>query len=195
MWRTADGNSCQVRQPVSQERELPEKSHRFSRDFSRFRDQFSDSGCPKNRRKARRKRVFAEFLGFPQSPHPLLRLLRLLFFFLSFFPFSPRTENSVCRFAGICRTVPLNRKDTRVVPYNVTFPTVYALCRGAIRRERPASRAALRPSTNLNHFYPVAGERRQPPKSRWSGFCSGAAGNRSTENGCTQNRYNVKIDT
>ena len=27
-------------------------------------------------------------------------------------------------------------------------------------------------STNLNHFYPVAGERRQPPKSRSTGFCS-----------------------
>ena len=44
----------------------------------------------------------------------------------------------------------------------------YALYRGAIRRERPAFQTALRPSTNLNHFYPVAG----------------AAGIRSTANGC-----------
>ena len=56
---------------------------------------------PKNRRKALPERVFAGFYGFPQSPHPLLRLLRLLFFFLSFFPLPPRTENSVCRFAGL----------------------------------------------------------------------------------------------
>ena len=88
---------------MSQERGRREKSHRFSRDFRRFRDHFSDSGCPQNRRKALPERVFAEFLGFPQSPHPLLRLLRLLFFFLSFFPLPPRTENSVCRFAGLQR--------------------------------------------------------------------------------------------
>ena len=60
---------------------------------------------PKTAEKPFRKRVFAELLGFPQSPHPLLRLLRLLFFFLSFFPFSPRTENSVCRFAAWWRCV------------------------------------------------------------------------------------------
>ena len=63
----------------------------------------------------------------------------------SFFPSSflpPRTENSVCGLARICRTVPPNRNDTRVVPYNVTFPTVYAPCRGAIRRERPAFQPA-----------------------------------------------------
>ena len=109
MWRTADGNSCQVRQSVSQERGLREKSHRFSHDFRRFRDQFSDPGCPKNRRKARRKRVFAEFLGFPQSPHPLLRLLRLLFFFLSFFPFPPRTETVICGLAERWQKVRLSR--------------------------------------------------------------------------------------
>ena len=34
--------------------------------------------------------------------------------------------------------------------------TASALCRGAIRRERPAFQPALRPSTNPNHFYPVA---------------------------------------
>ena len=33
---------------------------------------------------------------------------------------------------------------------------VYALYRSAIRRERPAFHPAFRPSTNLNHFYPVA---------------------------------------
>ena len=59
----------------------------------------------------------------------------------------------------------------------------YALYRGAIRRKRPAFHPTLRSFTNLNHFYPVAGERRQPPKSRWTGFCSGAAGNNSTEYG------------
>ena len=54
--------------------------------------------------------------------------------------------------------------------YNVTFLTVYALYRGAIRRGRPANQPALRPFTNLNHFYPVAG----------------AAGIRSTANGYTK---------
>ena len=37
------------------------------------------------------------------------------------------------------------------------FSTGYTPCRGAIRRERPANQPALRPFTNLNHFYPVAG--------------------------------------
>ena len=48
------------------------------------------------------------------------------------------------------------RNDTWVVPYNISFPMDYALCRGAIQRERPANYPALRPSTNLTHFYPVA---------------------------------------
>ena len=48
------------------------------------------------------------------------------------------------------------RNDTWVVPYNISFPMDYALCRGAIRRKRPANHPALRPSTNLTHFYPVA---------------------------------------
>ena len=45
------------------------------------------------------------------------------------------------------------------------------------------------------HFYPVAGARRQPTKSRWSGFCAGAAGMRSTANGYTQNLHNVKRES
>ena len=45
------------------------------------------------------------------------------------------------------------------------------------------------------HFYPVAGERRQPPKSRLTGFCSGAAGIRSTEYGYTQNLHTVKTES
>ena len=64
----------------------------------------------------------------------------------------------------------------------------YALYRGAIRRERPAFQPTLPLLTNLNYFYPVAGARRQPPKSRWSGFCAGAAGNSSTEYGYTKIR-------
>ncbi len=152
MWRTADENSCQMRQSVSQERGRREKSHRFSRDFRRFREQFSDPGCPKTHRKARQKRVFEEFCGFPQSPHPLLRLLRPYFFFLSFF-LSPaqngKQQNRVYGLVENCRTVPPNRNDPCVVPYNVTFPTVYAPCRGAIRRERPANQPAFRPPTNF----------------------------------------------
>ena len=50
----------------------------------------------------------------------------------------------------------------------------------------PHSNPLFRFSTNLNHFYPVAGERRKPPKSRLTGFCSGAAGIRSTANGYTR---------
>ncbi len=50
----------------------------------------------------------------------------------------------------------LMRNDTWVVPYNISFPMDYVLCRGAIRRERPANHPALRPSTNLTYFYPVA---------------------------------------
>ena len=71
----------------------------------------------------------------------------------------------------------------------------YALYRGAIRRERPAFHPTLRSFTNLNHFYPVAGERRQPSKSRLTGFCSGAAGIRSTEYGYTQNLHTVKTES
>ena len=48
----------------------------------------------------------------------------------------------------------------------------YALYRGAIRRERLAFHPTLRSFTNLNHFYPVAGERRQLSKFRWTGFGS-----------------------
>ena len=48
----------------------------------------------------------------------------------------------------------------------------YALYRGAIRRERPAFHPAFRSFTNLNHFYPVAGEKRQLSKSRSTGFGS-----------------------
>ncbi len=48
------------------------------------------------------------------------------------------------------------QNDTQVVPYNILFPMVYALYRGAIRRERPAFHPSFRSSTSLNHFYPVA---------------------------------------
>ncbi len=72
------------------------------------------------------------------------------------------------------------------------FPRGFHLFRGAIRRERPAFHPALRPQTNLNHFYPVAGARRKPTKSRSTGFCAGAAGNSSTEYGYIQNLYNKK---
>ena len=49
----------------------------------------------------------------------------------------------------------------------------YTPCRGAIRRERPANQPALRPFTNLNHFYPVAERNGMPlSKSRWTGFGS-----------------------
>ena len=51
------------------------------------------------------------------------------------------------------------------------LPKAFALCRGASRRERPAFHPAIRPLTNLNHFYPVA-EKAQAPKSRWTGFGS-----------------------
>ncbi len=39
---------------------------------------------------------------------------------------------------GVCNGYSPMRNDTRVVPYNVTFLTGYALYRGAIRRECPA---------------------------------------------------------
>ena len=66
------------------------------------------------------------------------------------------------------------RNDTWVVPYNISFPMDYVLCRGAIRRERPANHPALRPSTtNLTHFYPVAERNGKPlSKSRSTGFGS-----------------------
>ena len=67
--------------------------------------------------------------------------------------------------------IPLKRNDTWVVP--------------------PQS------STNLNHFYPVAGARRKPTKSSSMGFCAGAAGNSSTEYGytkiCTNEKQGAKI--
>ena len=60
------------------------------------------------------------------------------------------------------------QNGTWVVPYNVTSLTDCALCRGAIRRERPAFHPSFRPSTNLNHFYPVAerGASRANPAGR-----------------------------
>ena len=79
--------------------------------------------------------------------------------------------------------------------YQLLFSMGYALYRGAIRRERPAFQPALPLLTNLNHFYPVAGARRQPPKSRWSGFCAGAAGNSSTEYGYIQNSHHVRTES
>ena len=75
------------------------------------------------------------------------------------------------------------------------YLTVFALYRGAIRRERPANQPAFRSSTNLNHFYPVAGARRKPSKSRSTGFCAGAAGIRSTVYGYTKICTNQKEDS
>ena len=49
--------------------------------------------------------------------------------------------------------------------------------------ERHMGRSACRSLTNLNHFYPVAGARRKPTKSRSTGFCAEAAGILSTEYG------------
>ena len=52
-------------------------------------------------------------------------------------------------------------------------------------------------TTNLNRFYPVAGARRKPTKSRSMGCCAGAAGNSSTEYGytkiCTNEKHGAKI--
>ena len=63
--------------------------------------------------------------------------------------------------------------------------------------EHPTCRSAFRSLTNLNHFYPVAGARRKPTKSRSMGFCAGAAGNSSTEYGytkiCTNEKQGAKI--
>ena len=88
------------------------------------------------------------------------------------------------------------RNDTWVVPYNILLLKGFALYRGAIRMERHAFQLSLRPSTNLNHFYPVAGARQggkpPPSKSRWTGFCAEAAGNSSTEYGYTKIRTTGK---
>ena len=85
------------------------------------------------------------------------------------------------------------QNGTWVVPYNVTSLTDCALCRGAIRRERPAFHPSFRPSTNLNHFYPVAGAKRKLSQSRWTGLGAGAAGIHNTANGCIQNPHNINI--
>ncbi len=65
---------------------------------------------------------------------------------------------------------------TSLIFRKILFPREFYLCRGAIRRERPAFQPALRPSTNLNHFYPVAemrqGNKLPPHKSRSTGFGS-----------------------
>ena len=65
---------------------------------------------------------------------------------------------------------------TSLIFRKILFPREFYLCRGAIRRERPAFQPALRPSTNLNHFYPVAemrqGNKLPPYKSRSTGFGS-----------------------
>ena len=42
---------------------------------------------------------------------------------------------------------------------------------------------SFRPSTNLKHFYPVAGAKRKLSQFRWTGLGAGAAGIRSTANG------------
>ena len=65
---------------------------------------------------------------------------------------------------------------------------------GAIRRERPANQPALRPFTNLNHFYPVV-ERGDSRTHSAGGMRLGAAGIRSTEYGYTQNLYTVRIES
>ena len=58
-------------------------------------------------------------------------------------------------------------------------------------------RSACRSLTNLNHFYPVAGARRKPTKSRSTGFCAGAAGIRNAKYGytkiCTNEKQGAKI--
>ena len=65
---------------------------------------------------------------------------------------------------------------TSLIFRKILFPREFYLCRGAIRRERPAFQPAFRPSTNLNHFYPVAemrqGNKLPPYKSRSTGFGS-----------------------
>ena len=51
------------------------------------------------------------------------------------------------------------------------WPNAFALCRAQSEGSAPAVQSALRPFTNLNHFYPVA-ERAQAHKSRSTGFGS-----------------------
>ena len=75
------------------------------------------------------------------------------------------------------------QNGTWVVPYNVTSLADCALCRGAIRRERPAFQLPSVHQLTSYHFYPVAGARRKLSQSRWTGLGAGAAGIRSTANG------------
>ena len=60
--------------------------------------------------------------------------------------------------------------------------------------ERPAFPPLSDHQLTFYHFYPVAGARRKPSQSRWTGLGAGAAGIRSTEYGYTQNLYNVKTE-
>ena len=56
---------------------------------------------------------------------------------------------------------------------------VLKVLRGLLLKKSPMQGLGQSPEVFPYHFYPVAG----------------AAGNSSTANGCTQNLYNVKIDT
>ena len=71
------------------------------------------------------------------------------------------------------------------------FSTGYTPCRGAIRRELPANQPALRPFTNLNHFYPVA-ERGDSRPHFAGGMRLGAAGIRRAYT-ATENQYHLNI--
>ena len=88
--------------------------------------------------------------------------------------------------------------DPCVVPFwlkLLLLSKAFALYRGAIRRERPAFHPSFRTSTNLNHFYPVAGAKRKLTKSRSTGLGAGAAGIRNTANGYIQNPHNVRTES
>ena len=58
--------------------------------------------------------------------------------------------------------------------------------------ERPVCRSAPDSNVTSYHFYPVAGARRKPSQSRWTGLGAGAAGIRSTEYGYTKICTNEK---
>ncbi len=86
---------------------------------------------------------------------------------------------------GSCRVQRLMRGDKSALPIGMYLSP---------ETERHMGRSTFRSLTNLNHFYPVAGARRKPTKSRSTGFCAGAAGIRSTEYGDIQSLHNKKED-
>ena len=80
----------------------------------------------------------------------------------------------------------------------LSLPKVFALCRGAIRRERPAFQPAFRPPTNFLPLLSGSGEKRQAVvQIPLDGIWLVAAGIRSTENGyiriCKSPKKGVKI--